>query len=133
MSENLAKYAQKIDFSKPVEAVKKEQGELSDDSKSDSDSKDSAQSNIWPWDSVRNKLRNTYQEICVLADVLAIAKDKRYMVLFTHSNNSLYVQGYRLQKKHIQLCLNVDVNRQHQVGLGMQFARAKRVDMKILH
>jgi len=26
-------------------------------------------------------LKNAHQEICVLADVLAIAKDKRYMVL----------------------------------------------------
>lgn len=59
--------------------VKKEEG--TDDSKSDSDSKDAFQSSLWPWDSVRNKLRNTLQEVCVLADVLAIAKDKRYLVL----------------------------------------------------
>lgn len=56
--------------------MKKEDG--ADDSKSDSDSKDAFQSSLWPWDSVRNKLRNALQEVCVLADVLAIAKDKRY-------------------------------------------------------
>lgn len=55
--------------------------EEQDDSKSDTDSKDTFQSSLWPWDSVRNKLRNTLQEICVLADVLAIAKEKRYLVL----------------------------------------------------
>lgn len=44
------------------------------------DSKDSFQSSLWPWDSVRNKLRSAHTEICVLADVLAIAKEKRYMV-----------------------------------------------------
>lgn len=82
MSESLAKYAQKIDFSKTVEVeIKKEQNDSLDDSKSDSDSKDSFQSNLWPWDSVRNKLRSALQEVCVLADVLAIAKEKRYMVL----------------------------------------------------
>ncbi|KAF2904481.1 hypothetical protein ILUMI_01697 [Ignelater luminosus] len=83
LSESLAKYAQKIDFSKALNEinVKKESGDTSDDNKSDTDSKDAFQSSLWPWDSVRNKLRNTYQEICVLADVLAIAKDKHYMVL----------------------------------------------------
>lgn len=45
------------------------------------DNKDAFQSSLWPWDSVRNKLRNSYQEICVLADVLGIAKEKRYLVL----------------------------------------------------
>lgn len=82
LSESLSKYAQKIDFSKTAEIeVKKESGDTVDDNKSDSDSKDAFQSSLWPWDSVRNKIRNAYQEICVLADVLAIAKDKRYMVL----------------------------------------------------
>lgn len=83
LSESLAKYAQKIDFSKALNElnVKKESGDTSDDNKSDTDSKDAFQSSLWPWDSVRNKLRNAYQEICVLADVLAIAKEKRYMVL----------------------------------------------------
>lgn len=79
----MAKYAQKIDFSKTGDLdVKKEDG--TDDSKSDSDSKDAFQSSLWPWDSVRNKLRNTLQEVCVLADVLAIAKDKRcvFLVMF---------------------------------------------------
>lgn len=39
------------------------------------------QTSSWPWDSVRNKLRSALTEVCVLADVLVIAKDKRYMVL----------------------------------------------------
>lgn len=82
LSESLAKYAQKIDFSKTIELdTKKEPSDAIDDNKSDSDSKEAFQSSLWPWDSVRNKLRNSFQEICVLADVLAIAKEKRYMVL----------------------------------------------------
>ncbi|XP_022906270.1 mediator of RNA polymerase II transcription subunit 17 [Onthophagus taurus] len=82
LSESLAKYAQKIDFSKlAADLEPKKEPVDSDESKSDSDSKDSFQANLWPWDSVRNKLRSALTEVCVLADVLAIAKDKRYMVL----------------------------------------------------
>lgn len=83
LSESLAKYAQKIDFSKTGDIdVKKEDG--ADSSKSDTDSKDAFQSSLWPWDSVRSKLRNALQEVCVLADVLAIAKDKRYCNYFCY-------------------------------------------------
>ncbi|XP_075974195.1 mediator complex subunit 17 [Anticarsia gemmatalis] len=84
MSENLARLAQKIDFSKTDDDfcnIKKE-GESSSDSKSEDESKEPGyQSSLWPWDSVRNKLRNALTEVCVLADVLSIAKEKRYMVL----------------------------------------------------
>lgn len=88
MSENLAKLAQKIDFSKTADdavttIVKKEFNDnASVDSKTaDEDTKDPGfQSSLWPWDSVRNKLRSALTEVCVLADVLAIAKEKRYMV-----------------------------------------------------
>lgn len=57
LSENLAKIAQKIDFSKANgDDIKKESegGE-----KGEEDTKDPAsfQSSLWPWDSVRNKLR----------------------------------------------------------------------------
>lgn len=80
LSESLAKYAQKIDFSKTSDLETKKE-DSADDAKSDTDSKDAYQSSLWPWDSVRNKLRNALQEVCVLADVLAIAKEKRYLVL----------------------------------------------------
>ncbi|XP_018326714.1 mediator of RNA polymerase II transcription subunit 17 [Agrilus planipennis] len=82
LSESLAKFAQKIDFSKSNELdIKKDTDEAFEDNKSDSDSKDAFQSSLWPWDSVRSKLRSALQEVCVLADVLAIAKEKRYLVL----------------------------------------------------
>ncbi|XP_053613058.1 mediator of RNA polymerase II transcription subunit 17 [Plodia interpunctella] len=84
MSENLTRLAQKIDFSKSEDDfcnIKKE-GESSSEVKSEDESKDQGyQSNQWPWESVRNKLRNALTEVCVLADVLSIAKEKRYMVL----------------------------------------------------
>ncbi|KPI96851.1 Mediator of RNA polymerase II transcription subunit 17 [Papilio xuthus] len=84
MSENLARLAQKIDFSKTEDEfcnIKKE-GESSLESKSEDDNKEPGyQSSLWPWDSVRNKLKNALTEVSVLADVLSIAKEKRYMVL----------------------------------------------------
>ncbi|CAB3223936.1 unnamed protein product [Arctia plantaginis] len=83
MSENLARLAQKIDFSKTDDEfcnIKKE-GECSSDTKSEDEKEPGYQSSLWPWDSVRNKLRNALTEVCVLADVLSIAKEKRYMVL----------------------------------------------------
>lgn len=84
MSENLAKLAQKIDFSKTaVDDLKKDNGDSLDKSDEESSVKDPVnyQSSLWPWDSVRNKLRNALTEVCVLHDVLVIAKEKRYMVL----------------------------------------------------
>ncbi|XP_046389107.1 mediator of RNA polymerase II transcription subunit 17 isoform X2 [Ischnura elegans] len=84
MSENLSKLAQKIDFSKALtEDIKKEIADQSDKSDDESAAKDviTYQSSLWPWDSVRNKLRNALTEVCVFADVLAIAKEKRYLVL----------------------------------------------------
>lgn len=80
MSESLTKLAAKIDFSKTgCEEIKKDP-ETSENGEEETSSKDAYQSAIWPWDSVRNKLRNSYTEICVLADVISIAKEKRYMV-----------------------------------------------------
>jgi len=57
MSENLSKLAAKIDFGKTgQEDAKKDNGEVSD--KSDDEAKDTLfQSSLWPWDSVRNKLK----------------------------------------------------------------------------
>lgn len=57
LSENLAKIAQQIDFTKTNgDDVSKEQ---ENGEKSEEDGKDPAnfQSSLWPWDSVRNKLR----------------------------------------------------------------------------
>ncbi|OWR49327.1 mediator of RNA polymerase 2 transcription subunit 17 [Danaus plexippus plexippus] len=83
MSENLARLAQKIDFSKTDDEfcnIKKE-GDIGSEVKSEEDKEPGYQSSLWPWDSVRNKLRNALTEVSVLADVLSIAKEKRYMVL----------------------------------------------------
>lgn len=47
----------------------------------DSTKKANFQQAVWPWESVCNKLKSAFTEICVLSDAISIAKDKRYMVL----------------------------------------------------
>uniref|UniRef100_A0A4W3JGQ3 Mediator of RNA polymerase II transcription subunit 17 n=1 Tax=Callorhinchus milii TaxID=7868 RepID=A0A4W3JGQ3_CALMI len=39
------------------------------------------QPSLWPWDTVRNNLRSTLTEMCVLYDVLNVLKEKKYMTL----------------------------------------------------
>ncbi|XP_035772863.1 mediator of RNA polymerase II transcription subunit 17 [Anopheles aquasalis] len=85
LSEHLAKCAAKIDFSKTSsdidllqQSIKKEDEKKEEESK---DPKEQFQSSLWPWDSVRNKLKEALTEVCVLSDVLHIAKEKRFMVL----------------------------------------------------
>lgn len=39
------------------------------------------QPSLWPWDSVRNNLRSSLTEMCVLYDVLSVVKEKKYMAL----------------------------------------------------
>lgn len=101
MSENLTRLAQRIDFSKDVDETQPSSGEKPE-VVADSDAKEliSFQPSLWPWDSVRSKLRlvrrrlrasylqllyatrrNAFTEISVLLDVLNITKDRRYMVL----------------------------------------------------
>lgn len=93
MSENLTKLANKIDFKTDadVDAPKlKDVTETNEETSSDEPTKEltSFQQPQWPWDSVRSKLRNAYTEICVLADVLNIAKEKQYLVLDPVSQDS---------------------------------------------
>ncbi|KAL4237228.1 Mediator of RNA polymerase II transcription subunit 17 [Mactra antiquata] len=80
MSECLAKSAQKIDF---AEEDGEEKGKTTSEEETEAQEKESSafQPSLWPWDSVRNKLKAAYTETGVLLDVLNIAKEKKYMVL----------------------------------------------------
>ncbi|XP_059476360.1 mediator of RNA polymerase II transcription subunit 17 [Neocloeon triangulifer] len=79
MSEHLTKLAQKIDFAKTgPEDLNKDIAEID---KNEEEGDQSKAPPLWPWDSVRNKLRNALTEASVLADVLTIAKERHYMVL----------------------------------------------------
>ncbi len=84
LSENLTKQAHKIDWMKGDDEEDNEEMPpiTSATEKDEEDSKKpDIQASSWPWDSVRNKLRSALTEVCVLADVITVAKDKRYMVL----------------------------------------------------
>ncbi|XP_040573645.1 mediator of RNA polymerase II transcription subunit 17 isoform X2 [Lepeophtheirus salmonis] len=89
LGEHLAKQASKIDFSNTtIEDEKMEQDQESDESGESSESEDSPTDGKtdWPWENVRNKLKDALTELSVLSDVLAVSskelKDhKRYMIL----------------------------------------------------
>uniref|UniRef100_A0A8C9TZ73 Mediator of RNA polymerase II transcription subunit 17 n=1 Tax=Scleropages formosus TaxID=113540 RepID=A0A8C9TZ73_SCLFO len=81
MSQNLAKLAQRIDFSQGSDSEEEGgEGEQRDQELMAS-STVKFQPSLWPWDSVRNNLRSALTEMCVLYDVLSIVKQKKYMTL----------------------------------------------------
>ena len=82
MSEQMARTAERIDFSKSDEEVAQEEAE--------GNALTTFQPSLWPWDSVRSKLRNAFTEITVLLDVLTIAKQKKYLVLDPVSQESSF-------------------------------------------
>ncbi|KAL9954998.1 hypothetical protein ACROYT_G042591 [Oculina patagonica] len=82
MSEKLAKLAHKIDFLSDVKGHE-EDGDKEDEEKS----LVTFQPSLWPWDSVRENLRKSLTEVCVLSDVLNVVRDKKYMVLDPVSQN----------------------------------------------
>ena len=73
MSEQMARTAERIDFSKSEEELEQE-----DDA---GNALTKFQPSLWPWDSVRSKLKSAFTEVTVLLDVLTIAKQKKYIVL----------------------------------------------------
>lgn len=79
MSENLSRLISKIDFNQPIDELREELENSS--SPGTSESKQVAISApSWPFDNMRTKLRIALTEICVLNDVLSIAKEKKYMI-----------------------------------------------------
>lgn len=88
MSENLSKLAHKIDWTRGENEEGNEEeiptstmAVLEKEAEEEASKKPDIQASSWPWDSVRNKLRSALTEVCVLADVVSVAKEKRYMVL----------------------------------------------------
>ncbi|XP_030633394.1 mediator of RNA polymerase II transcription subunit 17 [Chanos chanos] len=87
MSQNLAKLAQRIDFSQgsdsDEEGTEAESRELEWTKQEQEEDEGTVkfQPSLWPWDSVRNNLRSALTEMCVLHDVLSIVKEKKYMAL----------------------------------------------------
>uniref|UniRef100_A0A674DLU2 Mediator of RNA polymerase II transcription subunit 17 n=1 Tax=Salmo trutta TaxID=8032 RepID=A0A674DLU2_SALTR len=104
MSQNLAKLAQRIDFG---------QGSDSDEEGAETEPRDPQewgkqepeedevkfQPSLWPWDSVRNNLRSSLTEMCVLYDVLSVVKEKKYMALDPVSQDPSTPQVFQLISK----------------------------------
>jgi len=82
MSENLSQLIQKIDFNQPIEelAAELDQKEDQGEELSIKPQPHVTTTPSWPFDSMRAKLRIALTEICVLTDVLSIAKEKKYMI-----------------------------------------------------
>jgi mediator of RNA polymerase II transcription subunit 17 len=80
LSENLTKLAGKIDWKGEFDGEEETaaDGNIIEDGE---ETNKKTEFNVWPWDSVRNRLKSAFTEVCVLSDVITIAKDKRYMVL----------------------------------------------------
>ncbi|KAM9080590.1 mediator of RNA polymerase II transcription subunit 17 isoform 2-T2 [Megaptera novaeangliae] len=100
MSQNLARLAQRIDFSQGSGSEEEEAAGADGDaqdwagagSSADQDDEEGLvkfQPSLWPWDSVRNNLRGALTEMCVLYDVLSVVRDKKFMTLDPVSQDAL--------------------------------------------
>uniref|UniRef100_A0A8D1CGA3 Mediator of RNA polymerase II transcription subunit 17 n=2 Tax=Sus scrofa TaxID=9823 RepID=A0A8D1CGA3_PIG len=100
MSQNLARLAQRIDFSQGSGSEEEEAAGADGDaqdwagagSSADQDDEEGLvkfQPSLWPWDSVRNNLRSALTEMCVLYDVLSIVREKKFMTLDPVSQDAL--------------------------------------------
>ncbi|XP_068601519.1 mediator of RNA polymerase II transcription subunit 17 isoform X2 [Brachionichthys hirsutus] len=87
MSQNLSKLAQRIDFSQRSDSEEDggdagpREREWTKQEPEEEEGTVKFQPSLWPWDSVRNNLRASLTEMCVLHDVLSVVKDKKYMAL----------------------------------------------------
>ena len=73
MSDHLAKQARKVDFNHLEDGEGMETEETLDQEEEGEAQLKSFQQPVWPWESVRNKLRDALTEISVMSDVLSIA------------------------------------------------------------
>ncbi|XP_004605233.1 mediator of RNA polymerase II transcription subunit 17 [Sorex araneus] len=95
MSQNLARLAQRIDFSQGSGSDDDEpgtEGDAHDWAGGDPDDDEGLvrlQPSLWPWDSVRNSLRGALTEVCVLYDVLSVVRDRKFMTLDPVSQDAL--------------------------------------------
>uniref|UniRef100_A0A3P8YGU7 Mediator of RNA polymerase II transcription subunit 17 n=1 Tax=Esox lucius TaxID=8010 RepID=A0A3P8YGU7_ESOLU len=106
MSQNLAKLAQRIDFGQGsdsdeegVEAEPRDPQEWGKTEAEEDEATVKFQPSLWPWDSVRNNLRSSLTEMCVLYDVLSVVKEKKYMALDPVSQDPSTPQVFQLISK----------------------------------
>uniref|UniRef100_A0A3B3QHF1 Mediator of RNA polymerase II transcription subunit 17 n=1 Tax=Paramormyrops kingsleyae TaxID=1676925 RepID=A0A3B3QHF1_9TELE len=105
MSQNLAKLAQRIDFSQGSDSEEEgtegehREHEWVKQEPEEDDATVKFQPSLWPWDSVRNNLRSALTEMCVLYDVLNVVKQKKYMTLDPVSQDPMAPQVLQLISK----------------------------------
>uniref|UniRef100_A0A8C8JN20 Mediator of RNA polymerase II transcription subunit 17 n=1 Tax=Oncorhynchus tshawytscha TaxID=74940 RepID=A0A8C8JN20_ONCTS len=106
MSQNLAKLAQRIDFGQGsdsdeegVETEPRDPQEWGNQEPEEDEATVKFQPSLWPWDSVRNNLRSSLTEMCVLYDVLSVVKEKKYMALDPVSQDPSTPQVFQLISK----------------------------------
>uniref|UniRef100_A0A8C4GHC6 Mediator of RNA polymerase II transcription subunit 17 n=1 Tax=Dicentrarchus labrax TaxID=13489 RepID=A0A8C4GHC6_DICLA len=98
MSQNLAKLAQRIDFSQGSDS-EEEAVAVEAEPRDREWGTVKFQPSLWPWDSVRNNLRSALTEMCVLYDVLSVVKEKKYMALDPVSQDPTTPQVFQLMSK----------------------------------
>ncbi|XP_041919455.1 mediator of RNA polymerase II transcription subunit 17 [Alosa sapidissima] len=84
MSQSLARLAQRIDFNQSDDSNDEDAPSSETQWKQEQEEEEGMvrfQPSLWPWDSVRTALRGALTEMCVLHDVLAVVKEKKYMAL----------------------------------------------------
>lgn len=116
MSENLAQLISKIDFNQPIEELRAELDSKPDENGQVEEAKPQvaqATGSRWPFESMRTKLRVALTEICVLHDVLSIAKEKKYMVfdaVNTKASDQRPIVGLLAKKSALQTASQILTN-----------------------
>ncbi|XP_031429943.1 mediator of RNA polymerase II transcription subunit 17 isoform X2 [Clupea harengus] len=91
MSQSLARLAQRIDFNQSDDSNDEDVSSSDAQWRQEQEEEEGVvrfQPSLWPWDSVRTALRGALTEMCVLHDVLAVVKEKKYMALDPVSQDS---------------------------------------------
>ncbi|CAL4186926.1 unnamed protein product, partial [Meganyctiphanes norvegica] len=98
MSEKLTELARKIDFG----VNDGDPGEEEEEKKEEEEEKPLFEQPHWPFEDIRDKIRNAHTEMSVLHDVLALVKEKRYMCLdpvhTEQPDSKQYIQFLALKK-----------------------------------
>lgn len=126
MSENLAKLVDKIDFAK-----NKEEDEVVEENVYPSVAA------VWPWDSVRNKLKGALTEMCVLSDVLNIVKEKRYLTLDPVSSDTPQEEKLPLyyimrKKKALNDAGQLLIHQAHLLDISIQHAKSTNFHLELM-
>ncbi|XP_054154405.1 mediator of RNA polymerase II transcription subunit 17-like isoform X2 [Oppia nitens] len=134
MSDNFTKLVSKIDFSKIDNESNDTNNDMTDtisETNEVDDSKELAtfQPSLWPFDSIRNKLKQALTEVTVLTDVLTVVKDKRYMILdpvSQETNDMKPITALIAKKKALQVASQILSNGAERIRVAQSEATKNR-------